>query len=210
MKTSGAAVVARSARSQTRVMSDGDGVRIRHPILRLTRALGRALPVILAGCAPLFWMPPGYLAKTEDFVWPITFERWLGYFSLWHPAVGFGASPDDRLPAAFFMFWPAALRGLGFSMEAAQRLQMTLWFLAGGLAMYWLMSRLVRAHAARTAAALVYLFNFYQEPVWQGMNIANLSAYVGLPLLLAIAIGAVRGGHIGRSATAFALATVVL
>ena len=167
------------------------------------------LATVIAGLAPMFWIPPGMLAKTEDFFLPITFERWLGHFSTWHTGVNFGTSPDDRLPAVFFMFWPAFYRWLGFSLETAQRLQMTTWFMAGGLAMYVLMAQLARSEVTRLGAVLVYLFNFYQEPVWQGMNIANLSAWVVLPLMLGIVVATARGGNLWARAGVLALASIV-
>ena len=54
---------------------------------------------IVAGLLPMFWMEPGLVAKSEDFLLPLTLERWLGFFSTWAPDAGLGASPDDRLPA---------------------------------------------------------------------------------------------------------------
>ena len=108
----------------------------------------------------MFWMEPGLVAKSEDFLLPLTFERWLGFFSTWAPDAGLGASPDDRLPAVFFLFWPALFRELGFSIEFAQRLQFTTWFMAAGLAMYFLVGRLSSRELVRTGAVLIYLFNF--------------------------------------------------
>ena len=165
---------------------------------------------VAAGLLPLFWMEPGFVAKSEDFLLPLTFERWLGFFSTWAPDAGLGASPDDRLPAVFFLFWPALFRGLGFSIELAQRLQFTTWFMAAGLAMYFLVSRMSSRELVRAGAVFIYLFNFYQEPMWQGVNIANLSAYVALPLMLGVAIQAVRNGSsLWVSAGQMALASVI-
>ena len=166
-------------------------------VLSRSRSLPFGLIVVIAaGLAPLFWVDPGLIAKAEDFLLPITFDRWLDYVSTWDSSAILGGSPDDRLPQLFFMFWPALFRGLGFSIETAQRLQFTFWFMGSGLAMYVLMRTLVRSETARVGAVLFYLFNFYQEPVYQGFNIANLSAYAALPLALAVTIGALRGGSV--------------
>ena len=167
------------------------------------------LVVLVAGLVPVFWVEPGQVAKSEDFMMPIDFAEWLRFFSTWDPQVSFGSSPDDRLPALFFMFWPAFFRLLGFSIEHAQRLQFAVWFAAGGFAMYILMRCLTRSELARVGATLLYLFNFYQEPIWQGLNIANLSAYVAMPLLLAVTIRVLRGGSVVRHAAVFALVTVI-
>ena len=170
---------------------------MRWQVLSRSRGLPFGLIVVIAaGLAPLFWVDSGLIAKAEDFFLPITFDRWLDYVSTWDSSRGFGSSPDDRLSAVFFMFWPALFRGLGFSIETAQRLQFTFWFMGSGLAMYVLMRTLVRSETARVGAVLFYLFNFYQEPVYQGFNIANLSAYAALPLALAVTIGALRGGSV--------------
>ena len=167
------------------------------------------LVVLVAGLVPMFWVEPGQVAKSEDFMMPIDFAEWLRFFSTWDPQVSFGSSPDDRLPALFFMFWPAFFRLLGFSIEHAQRLQFAVWFAAGGFAMYILLRCLTRSELARVGATLLYLFNFYQEPIWQGLNIANLSAYVAMPLLLAVTIRVLRGGSVVRHAAVFALVTVI-
>ena len=165
--------------------------------------------VLLAGLAPFFWVDFGFIAKAEDFILPMTIDQWSEFFSTWQDRVGFGSSPDDRLPALFFLFWPALFRFLGASIELAQRLQFVLWFSAMGLSMYVLMRQLTKSQIAQVTASLIYLFNFYQEPVWQGVNIANLSALVALPLALAVTIRFTRGGHLVSSAALLALVSVV-
>ena len=175
---------------------------------RLERRWG-LLVTLLAGLPPLFWIQSGFVAKSEDFALPLTLDRWAGYFSTWAPDAGLGASPDDRLPAVFFLFWPALFRALGFSIEVAQRLQFMTWFLAAGLAMYFLAGRLSSRELVRAGAVLIYLFNFYQEPMWQGVNIANLSVYAALPLMLGIAIQATRNGSLWIAAGQMALASVI-
>jgi hypothetical protein len=158
---------------------------------------------------PLFWTEFGYVAKAEDFILPMTLDQWSEFFSTWQDRVGFGSSPDDRLPAVFFLFWPALFRALGASIELAQRLQFALWFTATGLSMYVLMRQLTRSQIALAGASLVYMFNFYQEPVWQGVNIANLSALVALPLALAVTIAFTRNGRLLVGAALLALITVI-
>ena len=165
--------------------------------------------VLLAGLAPFFWVQSGYVAKAEDFILPMTLEQWAEFFSTWQTRVGFGSSPDDRLPAVFFLFWPALFRALGASIELAQRLQFVLWFSAMGLSMYVLMRHLTSSRIAWAAASLIYMFNFYQEPVWQGVNIANLSALVALPLALAVTISFTRNNRLLIGAALLALITVV-
>ena len=165
--------------------------------------------VLLAGLAPLFWVKSGYVAKAEDFILPMTLDQWAEFFSTWQSRVGFGSSPDDRLPAVFFLFWPALFRAVGASIELAQRLQFALWLSAVGLSMYVLMQYLTTSRIALVAASLVYMFNFYQEPLWQGVNIANLSALVALPLSLAVTISFTRNGRLLTSAALIALITVV-
>ncbi len=165
--------------------------------------------VLLAGFAPFFWVKFGYVAKAEDFILPMTLEQWYEFFSTWQTRVGFGSSPDDRLPAVFFLFWPALFRAVGASIELAQRLQFVLWFSAMGLSMYVLMRYLTSSRIAWAAASLVYMFNFYQEPVWQGVNIANLSALIALPLALAVTISFTRNDRLLTSAALIALITVV-
>ena len=165
--------------------------------------------VLLAGLAPFFWVKFGSVAKAEDFILPMTLEQWAEFFSTWQSRVGFGSSPDDRLAATFFLFWPALFRAIGASIELAQRLQFVLWFTAMGLSMYILMRQLTRSQIAWAAASLIYMFNFYQEPVWQGVNIANLSALVAMPLALAITIRFTAGARLLPSAALLALISVI-
>ena len=179
-------------------------------------ALGRHLVpspalavVLLAGLAPFIWVQSGYVAKAEDFILPMNLDQWAEFFSTWQTRVGFGSSPDDRLAAVFFLFWPALFRALGASIELAQRLQFVLWFSAMGLSMYVLMRHLTTSRIAWAAASLFYMFNFYQEPVWQGVNIANLSALVALPLALAVTISFTRNNRLLICAGLLALITVV-
>lgn len=165
--------------------------------------------VLLAALAPLFWIKSGHVAKAEDFILPMNLDQWVEFFSTWQTRVGFGSSPDDRLPALFFLFWPALFRALGASIELAQRLQFVFWCLAAGLSMYMLMRYLTKSRIAWSVASLIYMFNFYQEPIWQGVNIANLSALVAMPLALAITIRFAAGARLLPSVTLLALTSVI-
>ena len=160
--------------------------------------------VLLAALAPLFWIKSGHVAKAEDFILPMNLDQWAEFFSTWQTRVGFGSSPDDRLPAVFFLFWPALFRALGASIELAQRLQFVFWCLATGLSMYMLMRYLTKSRIAWSVASLIYMFNFYQEPIWQGVNIANLSALLAMPLALAITIRFAAGARLLPSVTLLA------
>lgn len=167
------------------------------------------LITILLGMLPIQWADIGKIAKSEDFILPMDWNQWLDLFSTWSYRSNFGVAPDDRLPAVFFFFWPALFRTIGFSVETAQRLQFVTWYMLAGLGMYFLMTQITGKKLARAAAVFVYMLNFYQEPMWQGVNIANLSSYAALPVLVGITFWSFKTRRPIRGALAFGATSII-
>jgi len=73
----------------------------------------------------------------------------------------------------------------------AQKAEFVFWFLMPGVSMYYLLSVLLKGEGrkwGRLIGVTFYMFNLYLEPVWQGLNIANLSSYVFVPFMLGLVI----------------------
>ncbi len=143
--------------------------------------------ILLIGLLAVNWFRPGYLIKTEDIALPFDSHRWWQYAHAWNHLIDLGIQFWENFASLIFLALPATLRALGMSMALAQRVQYAVWFTLPGLSMYFLMTRVAPgplARAARLVAAVFYMANLYLEPLWQGLNIANLSAYAALPALL--------------------------
>lgn len=147
--------------------------------------------LLLVGLLAVRWFHPGYLIKTEDVALPFTPARWWQYAHAWNNLIDLGIQFWENFAGLVFLSVPAALQGLGLSMAVTQRIEYVLWFTLPGLSMYFLMIQIApgpSARATRLVASVFYMCNLYLEPIWQGLNIANLSAYAALPVLLGLVI----------------------
>lgn len=145
--------------------------------------------LLALGLLALHWFQPGFFIKTEDVALPFTPQRWHQYTYAWNNLIDMGIQFWENFSALISLSLPAALQGLGISMLTTQRLEYLVWFTLPGLSMYSLMCYLApgpSGRVSRLVASTFYMCNLYLEPVWQGFNIANLSAYVTLPVLLAL------------------------
>jgi len=154
--------------------------------------------IFILGLTPLLWFDPGFLIKGIDFDLPLTFERFTtNFFYLWDYQNGAGLPRNLHLPALMFFLPQALLQGLGVSLEIVQKVFFCQWFVLPGFAFYFLMRVLMPDKGRGTAAARMiavsfYMFNLYLEPIWIGFNMANLSAYVAVPIALGILIRAIE------------------
>lgn len=164
-------------------------------------ARSRALDIgfiLLLGLTPLLWFEPGSLLKALDFDLPLTWQRLHdNFFYMWDYQSGAGLPRNLHAPALMFFLPAALLQKIGFSLETVQRIFFCFWFTLPGLSFYYLMSGLLRGQErARRAGIWVavsfYMYNLYLEPIWLGFNMANLSAYVAVPLALGVLIRALE------------------
>lgn len=159
----------------------------------------------------LGWFHRGFLIKTEDVALPFTPQRWWEYAHAWNHLIDAGVQFWENFPALLFLALPAGLQAMGMSMGMAQRLEYLVWFTLPALSMYLLMCQVAPGpdgRVARLVASAFYMCNLYLEPVWQGMNIANLSAYAALPALLGLFIRGLRSRD-WRTIPAIALVSLV-
>ncbi len=154
------------------------------------------LIIIVLGLCPLLWFKEGYLIKSEDLSIPLSLNEWYSYLFSWFNQRATGTYPIDNFAALFFLFMPAFLQKIGFSILSAQKMQFIFWFMLSGFSIYYLIVALNKGKHPKPLivlpAIVFYMFNLYLEPVWLGFNIANLSAYVGMPFLAGFVINAIH------------------
>lgn len=148
--------------------------------------------IFILGLVPLLWFEPGHLIKQLDFDLPLTLARFKAtFFSMWDYQNGAGLPRNLHMPA-FMFFLPQVFLGfLGLSLEVIQRIFFCIWFMLPGYAFYYLMKVLLPNRdggslAGRIIAVSFYMFNLYLDPIWIGFNMANLSAYVAVPIALGV------------------------
>ena len=154
------------------------------------------LIIVILGLVPLLWFKDNQLIKSEDLSIPLSLSEWHSYLYSWFNQRATGTYPIDNFAALFFLFMPAFLQYIGLSILSAQKIQFIFWFMLSGFSIYYLLASFERGkhpHPLIVLPAVVfYMFNLYLEPVWLGFNIANLSAYVGLPFLAGFVINAIH------------------
>ncbi len=164
------------------------------------RLLLNFLIIFILGLAPLLWFKDGYLIKSEDVGLPLNFTEWKAYAYSWFNQRATGSYPIDNFSALFFLFLPALLQKLGFSIVSAQKFQFIFWFMLSGASIYYLLfSILNRRHPHPSIALCVvgfYMFNLYLEPIWLGFNIANISAYVAMPILMGLFVNGLKTNQV--------------
>jgi hypothetical protein len=154
------------------------------------------LIIFILGLAPLLWFKDNQLIKSEDLSIPLSLDEWQSYLYSWFGQRATGTYPIDNFAALFFLFMPAFLQFIGLSIINAQKIQFVFWFMLSGFSIYYLLASFERDKHPNPLivlpAVVFYMFNLYLEPVWLGFNIANLSAYVGLPFLAGFVINAFK------------------
>jgi len=155
--------------------------------------------ILLMGMVPLLWFMKDAFIISADFTLPFTFTRWFDeYFHMWNHHLGAGISYRLIESSHFFFLIQILFQALGLDLLETQRLVFVFWFLLPGLSFYILARYLFRElnPKHRRIASLVgvsfYMFNLYLEPIWIGLNVANLLAYAFLPLLLRLWLTAIE------------------
>ena len=163
---------------------------------QVTFIIINVLIIIILGLVPLLWFKDNQLIKSEDLSIPLSLSEWRSYLYSWFNQRATGTYPIDNFAALFFLFMPAFLQKIGLSILSAQKIQFIFWFMLSGFSIYYLLASFERGKHPRPLivlpAVVFYMFNLYLEPVWLGFNIANLSAYVGLPFLAGFVINAIH------------------
>lgn len=159
------------------------------------RSLFDGVLLLLFGLIPLLWYRAPGLLISGDMLPPVTLENFLTRFFAWDERLGGGYESLLYFSALFFQFLQAILTTLLPTLEAAQKAEFVFWFLLPGVTIYYLLGVILQGEGrrwGRLAGVAFYMFNLYLEPVWQGMNMANLAAYAFIPLILGLSIEALE------------------
>ncbi len=151
--------------------------------------------LLLLGLTPLLWFRADGFIISGDMLPPLSWEGFVNRFFCWDERLGGGHEAMLHYSVLFFYFVEALFTTFFSSIVAAQKAEFVFWFFLSGLGIYYLLGVLLQGEGrrwGRWVGVLFYLFNLYLEPVWQGMNIANLSAYVFVPILLGLMIEGVE------------------
>lgn len=169
------------------------------------------LILVCLGLVPLIWFRSEGFIISGDMLPPISWEGFLNRFFCWDERLGGGHESMLHFSVLFFYSVEALLTTLLPSIVMAQKAEFVFWFFLSGVGIYYLLSVLLQGEGrywGRWVGVLFYLFNLYLEPVWQGMNIANLSCYVFVPILLGLTIEALeKRRSFGFCVVAFSLIT---
>jgi hypothetical protein len=172
------------------------------------------LLILILGLAPLLWFKEGCLIKSEDLSIPLSLGEWQTYLYSWFNQRATGTYPIDNFAALFFLLMPSALQKIGFSIITSQKIHFIFWFMLSGFSLYYLLCALRKGKTPHPLLVLpaisFYMFNLYLEPVWLGFNIANLSAYAGLPLLAGLFLNGLRTGKMLKYLSLAGLVGVLL
>ncbi len=150
--------------------------------------------IFLLGLVPLLWFEGDLIINGGDIALsmkPLR-EFWYNTLTSWDYGQGItmGSIGHDNsqfilylIPRSFFAFTAY----LTSSLQAAEKLFFIFYFILPGLTMYFMVSSLLSSSHKRIAAlvaSVFYMFNLYQIEVWSGVLIANLTAYITLPLMI--------------------------
>lgn len=145
----------------------------------------------LFALVPLLWFrAPGFIIS-GDMLPPITFENFINRFFSWDERFGAGVEGLLHYSVLFFYSIETFFNSIMPTIELAQKAEFVFWFLLPGVSIYYLLGVVLQGEGkrwGRLVGVSFYMFNLYLEPVWQGLNIANLSSYVFVPIMLGLVI----------------------
>ena len=150
--------------------------------------------IFFLSLTPLLWFKNNAVIVGHDNIFglnPIIFL--VGRLSTWINH-GFGQAQDLIMGTIPIHLIDAAPYFLGFSLQTTEKLVYIFWFLAIGISIYILAYTLnPRSLTFRLLTVVLYQFNFFLLQGWWIGERTKFSAYVALPLLLAVFIKVRRG-----------------
>ncbi|MBI4227046.1 MAG: DUF3367 domain-containing protein [Candidatus Omnitrophica bacterium] len=165
--------------------------------------------IFLIGLTPLLWFVDGTLVTGGDHVFPLDPGGFfLNRLNVWDHRLGAGSPSAIYATSLIYHGIQALVARSGASLLNVQRITYVLWFMGLAASAYGLVWALQRARrepmmpAAGVIAALIYTYNPVMFNVWEGGKAGELSAGVGLPLVLAVLILAFHGLVAPRRAAA--------
>ncbi|MFH1856960.1 MAG: alpha-(1-_3)-arabinofuranosyltransferase family protein [Candidatus Omnitrophota bacterium] len=158
--------------------------------------LWQDLIIIFAlGLIPLIWFKGGITVAGSDAGYPLLdpVRFFLERLFIWDARVNCGMDSAIYPTSLFFHGMQAFFGWLGFSAKNSQKLQFVFWFNLVSLSIYYLISVIQYKkpdRVQRLTAVFFYSFSPLLFNVWEVGKAANLSAYVAMPVILALLIQA--------------------
>ncbi|MBI4313880.1 MAG: hypothetical protein HY594_03600, partial [Candidatus Omnitrophica bacterium] len=168
--------------------------------------------IALWGLCPLLWFIPGHLIVGVDLHVPVDLERWGRQIWAWNELWGTGFEWSVGFSNLVFSGVSALSSFFIHDLRALEQTFFVFWFLAPGIACYRLAHELKPEPERwdfRLSMTNFYMFNLYLQALWGG-NEAGLSAYAGLPLVLAFYLRALKTRQYLRYAFVIGLAGLIL
>lgn len=149
--------------------------------------------IFFISLTPLLWFKSNTFMGGHDLVFPLEPAIFLeGRLSTWIEH-GFGASQSLIMGTIPIHFIDAIPYFLGFSIQMTQKIVYVFWFFLIGLSAYVLASVLKKeSREFKFTAAIMYQFNFFILQAWWIGERTKFSAYIALPLIVAIFIKVLR------------------
>lgn len=145
------------------------------------------LLIFFLSLTPLLWFRENEIIVGHDNVFalnPITFL--MGRFSTWIEH-GFGQGQDLIMGTIPIHLIDAIPYMLGFSLQNTEKIVYVFWFFMMGLSAYILSSTInPRSRIFQLTSTLLYQFNFFILQAWWIGERTKFSAYIAMPLILAI------------------------
>lgn len=153
--------------------------------------------VVIIGLVPFLWYKGGIIIAGSDAVYPLwnPVKFYLSRFFTWDPRYGTGVSGAIHATSLFFHLPQAVFYLLGASVITSQKLLFSFWFTGILGAIYYFVATVQPRpnRLQRLSAMCFFAFNPLLFNVWEVGKAANISAYIGMPVLLAIMIRGLDG-----------------
>ncbi len=154
------------------------------------------LVIFLLGLVPLLWFKGGIAVAGSDAVYPLynPIKFYTARFFMWDSRFGAGM-PSAIYATSLFYYLPQAICNFfGMSAIISQKILFIFWFLMIEVAIYYMVA-VIQAkpnRLQRLIAVCFYAFNPLVFNIWEVGKAANISAYVGMPIILAFMIKGLR------------------
>lgn len=149
--------------------------------------------ILVLGLLSLTWFKGNNLIGGGDFGFPLDWVRYLSLtLGTWDKSAPFGMNPflTGLLPIAL----PGAIMQLcSFSLSLIEKIFFYYWFVAGGLAMYFLCTVLGMRRLGKILASVFFMLNpFSLEIIWRVSHGLIQPSYVFAPLFLGLYIKGIK------------------
>ncbi len=151
------------------------------------KIIGELLCIFVFSLTPILWFKPGTILVGHDNTYPLAPQSFLANrLSTWTENF-FGQDQSLILGTIPIHFLDALPSFFGISLQAGQAMVYVFWFFLIGVSAYTLAWTLrPESFVFRLTAVLLYQFNYFILQGWWIGEKSKFSAYIALPLILAV------------------------